>query len=74
MLCLVITTLLKIYARSSIVDTSLYSSRYINFVKLSTITNMLLYVMPMRGSFDSGSLVMKSKVTIDYGCSSVEAD
>ena len=72
--CLVIMTLLKIYARSSIVDASLYSLRYMNFVKLSTITSMLSYVMPMRGSFDSGSLVMKSRATVDHGYSRVGAD
>ena len=72
--CLAITTLLKIYARSSAVDASLYGSRYTNFVKLSTITNMLSYAMPMRGSFDNGSLVMKSRVTVDHGCSRAGAD
>ena len=71
---LVITTLLKIYTKSSIVEASLYSSSYINFVKLSIITSMLSYTMPMRGSFDNGSLVMKSRVTIDHGCSRVGAD
>ena len=45
-----------------------------NFVKLSTITSILLYTMPMRGSFDNGSLVMKSRVTVDHGCSRVGAD
>ena len=74
MLCLIITTLLKIYAKSSIVEASLYGSRYVNFVKLSTITSMLSYAMPMRGSFDNGSLVMKSRVTINHGYSSIGAD
>ena len=72
--CLVITTLLKIYAKSSIVEASLYGLRYVNFVKLSIITSMLSYIVPMRGSFDNGSLVMKSRVTIDHGCSRVGAD
>ena len=72
--CLIITTLLKMYTKSSIVEASLYGSRYVNFVKLSTITSILSYTMPMRGSFDNGSLVMKSRVTIDYGCSSAGAD
>ena len=56
------------------VDVSLYSLRYINFVKLSTITNMLLYNIPMRGSSNSGSLVMKSRVTIDHSYLGVGAD
>ena len=56
------------------VEASLYSLRYINFVKPSTITSILLYTMPMRGSFDNSSLVMKSRVTIDHGCSRVGAD
>ena len=56
------------------VEASLYSSRYMNFVKLSIITSILSYVMPMRGSFDNGSLVMKSRVTIDHGCSRVGTD
>ena len=74
MLCLVTTTLLKIYAKSSMVEVSLYSLRYMNFVRLSTITSILLYTMPMRGSFDSSSLVMKSRATIDHGYSRVGAD
>ena len=74
MLCLVMTTLLKIYAKSSMVDTSLYSLRYTNFVRLSTITSILSYNIPMRGSLDSGSLVIKSRATIDHGCSRVGAD
>ena len=73
-LCLIITTLLKIYTKSSIVEASLYSLRYINFVKLSTITSILSYTMPMRGSFNNGNLVMKSRVTIDHGYSSVGTD
>ena len=72
--CLIITTLLKIYTKSSIVEASLYGLRYTNFVKLSTITNILSYTMPMRGSFDNSSLVMKSRVTIDYGYSRVGTD
>ena len=74
MLCLMITTLLKIYTKSSIVEASLYSLRYINFIKLSIITSILSYIMPMRGSFDNSSLVMKSRVTIDYGYSSIGTD
>ena len=74
MLCLITITLLKIYTKSSIVEVSLYSLRYTNFVRLSIITSILLYIMPMRGSFDSSSLVMKSRVTIDHGCSRVGAD
>ena len=62
------------YTKSSIVEASLYSLRYTNFVKLSTITSILSYVMPMRGSFDNSSLVMKSRVTIDHGYSRVAAD
>ena len=56
------------------VDISLYSSRYMNFVKLSIITSILSYTMPMRGSFDNSSLVMKSRVTINHGYSSIGAD
>ena len=74
MLCLVITTLLKMYTKSSTVEASLYGSRYMNFVKLSTITSMLSYTMPMRGSFDNSSLVMKSRVTIDHGYSGAGVD
>ena len=73
-LCLIIITLLKIYTKSSIVEVSLYSLRYINFIKLSIITSILSYTMPMRGSFDNSNLVMKSRVTIDHGCSRVGAN
>ena len=74
MLCLITTTLLKMYTKSSVVEASLYSLRYMNFVRLSTITSILSYTMLVRGSFDSGSLVIKSRVTIDHGCSRVGAD
>ena len=74
MLCLVIITLLKIYTKSSIVEASLYGLRYVNFIRLSIITSILLYTMPMRGSFDSSSLVIKSRATVDHGCSRVGAD
>ena len=73
-LYLIIITLLKIYTKSSMVEASLYGLRYINFVKLSTITSTLLYFISMRGSLDNGSLVMKSRVTIDYSCSRVGDD
>ena len=72
--CLIITTLLKIYTKSSTVEAFLYGSRYANFVKLFTITSILSYNMSIRGSFDNDSLVMKSRATVNYSYSRVEAD
>ena len=62
-LYLAITTLLKIYTRSSAMNTSLYSSKYTYLVSVSIITNILLYIAPIRGSFNVDSFVIKSKTT-----------
>ena len=64
-----ITILLKMYVKSFAVDAFLYDLRYAYLVSVSTITSMLSYVVPMRGSFDVGSLVMKSRAIDDYAYS-----
>ena len=57
------------YAKSSAVDASLYGLRYAYLVSVSTITSMLSYVVPVRGSFDVDSLVMKSRAIDNHACS-----
>ena len=69
MLCRTITTLLKIYTKSSTVDTSLYDSKYIYLVRVFTITSMLLYVVPIRGFFDVDSLVIKLRAIDNHAYS-----
>ena len=54
------------YTKSFIIDTSLYSFKYIYFVSVFIITSMLLYVIFIRGSFNIGSLIIKSRATKDY--------
>ena len=56
------------------VEAFLYSSRYANFVKLFTITNILSYNMSIRGSFDNDSLVVKSRATVNYSYSRARVD
>ena len=66
MLYRAITILLKIYIKSSTIDIFLYGLRYIYLISIFTITSMLLYVVPMRGSFDINSLVIKLRVINNY--------
>ena len=65
-LCLIITTLLKIYTKSSTIDASLYGFKYIYFISIFIITNMLLYIVSIRGFFNINSLVIKSRVINNY--------
>ena len=62
-LYLVITTLLKIYAKSFMINTFLYGFMYVYFVKVFIITSILLYIMLIRGSFNVDSLVIKLRAT-----------
>ena len=66
MLYQAITILLKMYAKSSTIDASLYSLRYMYLVSVFTITSMLLYVMPMRDSFNINSLIIKLRAINDH--------
>ena len=65
-LYLIITTLLKIYAKSSTVNTFLYGFKYIYFVSMFIITSILLYIIPIRGSLNMNSLVIKSRAINNY--------
>ena len=65
-LYLIITTLLKIYTKSSTIDTSLYGFKYIYFISIFIITNILLYVVSIRDFFNINSLVIKSRVINNY--------
>ena len=56
--------LIKIYTNGSVSDPSLYSRKYVYFVNLSTTTKILSYIEPLNGSFDLGSLIIKSIVTV----------
>ena len=58
------------YTKSSTIDASLYSSRYVYLVSISTITNMLSYIVSIRGSFNVDSLVIKLRAINDYAYSS----
>ena len=68
-LCQAITILLKIYAKSSAVNASLYGLRYAYLVSVFTITSILSYVVPVRGSFDVSSLVIKLRAIDDHAYS-----
>ena len=63
---LIITTLLKIYTKSFAIDTFLYNSKYIYFVSVFIIINILLYTTSIRGSFNIDSLVIKLRVTNNH--------
>ena len=67
-LYLIITILLKIYTKSSTINTSLYGFKYTYFVSIFTITSMLLYIIPIRGFFNIDSLVIKSRVIDNHTC------
>ena len=68
--CRAITILLKIYIKSSIVDTSLYSSKKIYLISIFIITSILLYIVPIRDFFNNSSLVIKLRATNNYTYSS----
>ena len=61
-LYLIITILLKIYTKSSTMNTSLYDFKYTYFVSIFIITSMLLYIISIRGFFNIDSLVIKSRL------------
>ena len=65
-LYLVITTLLKIYTKSSTMDIFLYSFKYVYFISMFIITSILLYIVSIRGFFNINSLVIKSRATNNY--------
>ena len=62
----IIITLLKIYTKSFTIDTSLYDFKYIYFISIFTITNILLYIIFIRDSFNINSLVIKFKAINNY--------
>ena len=57
--CCASTVFRKAYASSSALKASLYGIGYAYFVSRSLITQIILNVVPVRGSLDGGNLVMK---------------
>ena len=54
------------YTKSSTINASLYSFKYIYFISIFMITSILLYIIFIRGSFYIDSLVIKFKVINNY--------
>ena len=67
-LYLTIITLLKIYTKSSTINAFLYSFKYIYFISVFIIINILLYIVSIRGFFNISSLIMKFKAINNYTC------
>jgi hypothetical protein len=61
------TVLINAYASSSALFAFLYSRKYAYFVNLSVMTRILLYLVPVIGSFDAGSFTMKFYAIVCYG-------
>ena len=72
--CCAMMVLVNVYARSSAVNASLYGMKCAYFVNLSLITRMLSYSTPVSGSFDKGSLTIKSSAIDDQAFSSIDGD
>jgi hypothetical protein len=74
MSCLNITILVKTCIRLSTFNASRKGSISTYLVSLLFITIMLLYLIPMRGSFNLGSLVMKSRAILNYSLLGIASD
>jgi len=68
------TSLINVYIRALALLTSLNGISRANFISLSLITKILSYTVPVRGSFDNSSLIIKSIVINDYTLSGITGD
>ena len=68
------TSLINVYIRALALLTSLNDISRANFISLSLITKILSYTVPVRGSFNNSSLIIKSIAINDYTLSSITGD
>ena len=68
------TSLINVYIRALALLTSLNGISRANFISLSLITKILSYTVPVRGSFDNSSLIIKSIAINDYTLSGITGD
>ena len=67
-------SLINVYVRASALLASLNGISRANFVSLSLITKILLYTVPVRGSFNNSSLIIKSIGINNYTPSGITGD
>ena len=70
----IIIVLKSTYTRSSAVDASLYSIKYLYFIVLSLITSMLSYSTFVSGSSNGKSLTIKLSIIVSHALSRVDSD
>ena len=68
------TSLINVYIRALALLTSLNDISRANFISLSLITKILSYTIPVRGSFNNSSLIIKSIVINDHALSGIARD
>ena len=68
------TSLINVYIRALALLTSLNGISRANFISLSLITKILSYIVPVRGSFNNSSLIIKSIVINNYALSGIAGD